>query len=177
MYYKIINKLTDAIRAYKKVPIDSDRPAFGVVREELRPLWINDYFTIEGGNIKLISGRFDRSEFDGVEIEYPKDIIEISLFLKNNRESILPMSKAIFEKDYEITYQRNYLVADCLELGETIDDMIIFMGNPPNPKDKKLLKRLCSERERLCRKIRKLDKKAQLLLSPKSKQRKSILER
>ena len=89
MYYKIIDKLPDEMQVYKETPLDMEHPAYGVDRRKLRTPWERDYFTIENGNIKLISGRPDKTEFDGVKVEYPKGTKEICLFVEKIKDATL----------------------------------------------------------------------------------------
>ena len=100
MYYKIITDLVDKMRVYKETPLDVEHPAYGVDRKEIRTPWGGDYFKIENGNIKLISGRPDKNEFDGVKIEYPKGTKEICLFVESNKDFLVALSDEIFIKDY-----------------------------------------------------------------------------
>ena len=109
MYYKIITDLLDKMRVYKETPLDKEHLAYGVDTTELRTPWSRDYFTIENGNIKLISGRRDEKEFDGVKIAYPKGTKEICLFMEVNKDSILPMTEELFIKDYKLNQHRNNL--------------------------------------------------------------------
>ena len=95
MYYKIITDLVDKMRVYKETPLDVEHPAYGIDIKEIRTPWERDYFTIENGNIKLISGRPDKTEFDGVKVEYPKGTKEICLFVEKNKDSLLPMNEEL----------------------------------------------------------------------------------
>ena len=104
MYYKIIDKLPDEMQVYKETPLDMEHPAYGVDRRKLRTPWERDYFTIENGNIKLISGRPDKTEFDGVKVVYPKGAKEICLFIEINKGGV------DYEKNnHPITYFSYYI--------------------------------------------------------------------
>ncbi len=165
MYYKIIDKLPDEIQVYKETPLDMEHPAYGVDRRKLRTPWERDYFTIENGNIKLISGRPDKTEFDGVKVEYPKGTKEICLFVEKNRDSLLPMNEELFLKDYKLCQHRNNLMGELMGMDMTIEDFRERMDNPPSPQDKKTMNRLWNERQKIVKQICKLDKKENMLLS------------
>ena len=89
MYYKIITDLVDKMRVYQETPLDIEHPAYGIDIKEIRTPWGGDYFKIENGNIKLISGRQDKAEFDGVKVVYPKGAKEICLFIEINKASLI----------------------------------------------------------------------------------------
>lgn len=172
MYYKIIDKLPDSIRVYKETPLDVEHPAYGVERKELRTPGENDYFTIENGNIRLISGRlFNKTEFDGVKIEYPKGTKEICLFVEKNKDYLLLMSEELFTKDYKITLHRNNLMGELMGMDMTIEDFRKMMENPPTPQEQKTMNRLWRERDKIVKQICKIDKKEKLLLSGKTKKK------
>ena len=113
MYYKIIDKLPDEMQVYKETPLDMEHPAYGVDRRKIRTPWERDYFTIENGNIKLISGRPDKTEFDGVKVEYPKGTKEICLFVEKNRDSLLPMVSLIAKNGFYEINETNYFFKKC----------------------------------------------------------------
>ncbi len=174
MYYKIIDKLPDEMQVYKETPLDMEHPAYGVDRKKLRTPWERDYFTIENGNIKLISGRPDKTEFEGAKIEYPKGTKEICLFVENNKDSLLPMTEELFLKDYKINQHRNYLRGELMGMDMSIEDFRTRMDNPPTPQDKKTMNRLWNERQKIVRQMCKLDKKEKMLLSGKIKKKNEI---
>ena len=171
MYYKIITDLLDKMRVYKETPLDKEHPAYGVDTTELRTPWSRDYFTIENGNIKLISGRRDEKEFDGVKIAYPKGTKEICLFMEVNKDSILPMTEELFIKDYKLTQHRNNLMGELMGMDMTIEDFRERMDNPPSPQDKKTMNRLWNERQKIVKQICKVDNKEKTLLSGKIKKK------
>lgn len=177
MYYKIISDLSDKMKVYKETPLDKEHPAYGIERRQLRSPWSRDYFTIENGNIILISGRPDKKEFDGVKIEYPKGSKEISLFIEKNKESLFSMSEDVFMRDYKINLHRNNLLGELMGIDMTIEDFRPIMETPPTSQQKKVMNRLWNERDRIIRDISKLDKKEQLLLSGKSKKKNNSMER
>lgn len=177
MYYKIISDLSDKMKVYKETPLDKKHPAYGIERRQLRSPWRRDYFTIENGNIKLISGRPDKKEFDGVKIEYPKGSKEISLFIEKNKESLFSMSEDVFMRDYKINLHRNNLLGELMGIDMTIEDFRPIMETPPTPQQKKVMNRLWNERDKIIRDISKLDKKERLLLSGKSKKKNNSMER
>ena len=98
MYYKIIAKLQDEMKVYKEIPSN------GAEKIKIRTPTERDFFKIENGTIKLISGRQDRNEFENVKIEYPKGIKEICLFVEKNKSSLFPMSEEMFLKDYRFCH-------------------------------------------------------------------------
>ena len=171
MYYKIIDKLPDEMQVYKETPLDMEHPAYGVDRRKLRTPWERDYFTIENGNIKLISGRPDKTEFDGVKVDYPKGTKEICLFVEKNRDSLLPMNEELFLKDYKLTQHRNNLMGELMGMDMTIEDFRERMDNPPSTQDKKTMNRLWNERQKIVKQICKVDNKEKLLLSGKTKKK------
>lgn len=173
MYYKIILDLHDKMRVYK----EEKHPDSVVERKELRTPWSRDYFTVENGKIKLISGRRDETEYDGAKVEYPKGTKEICLFIENNKDALLPMSEELFEKDYNLNRQRNGLLGELMGMDMTIEDYRSRMGNPPTLQEKKIMNRLWNERDKLVRQIGKLDKKEKLLLSGKVKKKQKSIER
>lgn len=122
-YYKIIADLHDEMRVYKETPLDIEHPAYGVERRNIRTLWKGDYFTIENGNIRLISGRPDKREFDGVEIEYPKGTKEISLFIEKNKDSLITISEEVFIKDYKNNQHRNNFWGKLMMVDMSIEDL------------------------------------------------------
>ena len=175
MYYKIIDKLPDEMQVYKETPLDMEHPAYGVDRRKLRTPWERDYFTIENGNIKLISGRRDKAEFDGVKVVYPKGAKEICLFIEINKASLIPMSEDLFLKDYKLNQHRNNLLGELMGIDMCIEDLRKIMENPPTPSEKKAMNQLWNERDKIIKRIDKLEKKQKLLLS--GKKRKHNIER
>jgi hypothetical protein len=169
MYYKIITDLVDKMRVYKETPLDIEHPAYGVDRREIRTPWGGDYFKIENGNIKLISGRPDKNEFDGVKIEYPKGTKEICLFVESNKDYLVALSDEIFIKDYKINQHRNNLMGELMGMDMCIEDLRKIMENPPTPSEKKAMNQLWNERDKIIKRIDKLEKKQKLLLSGKKK--------
>ena len=141
MYYKIIDKLPDEMQVYKETPLDMEHPAYGVERRKLRTPWERDYFTIENGNIKLISGRRDEKEFDGVKIAYPKGTKEICLFMEVNKDSILPMTEELFIKDYKLNQHRNNLLGKLMEIDMIIEDYRAKSDTPPTSVEMKNMNR------------------------------------
>ena len=168
---EIEDKLPDEMQVYKETPLDMEHPAYGVDRKKLRTPWERDYFTIENGNIKLISGRPDKTEFDGVKVEYPKGTKEICLFVEKNRDSLIPMNEELFIKDYKLCQHRNNLMGELMGMDMTIEDFRERMDNPPSPQDKKTMNRLWNERQKIVKQICKLDKKENMLLSGKIKKK------
>ena len=175
MYYKIITDLVDKMRVYKETPLDTEHPAYGIDIKEIRTPWERDYFTIENGNIKLISGRQDKAEFDGVKVVYPKGTKEICLFVESNKDSLVALSDEIFIKDYKINQHRNNLMGELMGMDMCIEDLRKIMGNPPTPSEKKAMNQLWNERDKIIKRIDKLEKKQKLLLS--GKKRKHNIER
>ena len=171
MYYKIITDLVDKMRVYRETPLDIEHPAYGVDTTELRTPWSRDYFTIENGNIKLISGRRDTTEFDGVKIAYPKGIKEICLFMEVNKDSILPMSKDLFLKDYKLNQHRNNLLGELMMIDMAIEDCRAKSDTPPTSLEKKNMNRLWNERQKIVKQICKVDNKEKLILSGKAKKK------
>jgi hypothetical protein len=131
----------------------------------------NTDFTIENGNIKLISGRPDKTEFDGVKVEYPKGTKEICLFVEKNRDSLLPMNEELFLKDYKLCQHRNNLMGELMGMDMTIEDFRERMDNPPSSQDKKTMNRLWNERQKIVKQICKVDNKEKILLSGKIKKK------
>ena len=177
MYYKIISNLSDEMEVYKETPLDKKHPAYGIERKQLRTPWSRDYFTIENGNVKLISGRADKSEFDGAKIEYPKGTKEICLFIEKNKDSLFPMSEEVFVKDYKINLHRNNLLGMLMGMDMEIEDLRGIIDNPSTPQEKKAMNRLWNERDKIVRQICKLDKKERLLLSGEFKKKSNNMER
>ena len=171
MYYKIITDLTDKMRVYKETPLDKEHPAYGVDTRELRTPWSRDYFTIENGNIKLISGRRDAKEFDGVKIAYPKGTKEICLFMEINKDSILSMSEDLFAKDYKLNQHRNNLLGKLMEIDMIIEDYRAKSETPPTSVEMKNMNRLWNERQKIVKQICKVDNKEKMLLSGKVKKK------
>ena len=171
MYYKIITDLLDKMRVYKETPLDKEHPAYGVDTTELRTPWSRDYFTIENGNIKLISGRRDEKEFDGVKIAYPKGTKEICLFMEVNKDSILPMSEELFLKDYKLNQHRNNLLGELMMIDMAIEDCRAKSDTPHTSSEKKNMNRLWNERQKIVKQICKVDNKEKLLLSGKTKKK------
>ena len=169
MYYKIISDLTDKMRVYKETPLDVGHPAYGVDTTEVRTPWSRDYFTIENGNIKLISGRRDTTEFDGVKIAYPKGTKEICLFMEINKDSILTMTEELFIKDYKLNQHRNNLLGKLMEIDMIIEDYRAKSDTPPTSVEMKNMNRLWNERQKIVKQICKVDNKEKLLLSGKIK--------
>lgn len=171
MYYKIITDLLDKMRVYKETPLDKEHPAYGVDTTELRTPWSRDYFTIENGNIKLISGRRDEKEFDGVKIAYPKGTKEICLFMEVNKDSILPMTEELFIKDYKLNQHRNNLLGKLMEIDMIIEDYRAKSDTPPTSVEMKNINRLWNERQKIVKQICKVDNKEKTLLSGKIKKK------
>ena len=169
MYYKIITDLVDKMRVCKETPLDVEHPAYGIDITELRTPWERDYFTIENGNIKLISGRQDKAEFDGVKVVYPKGAKEICLFVESNKDSLVALSDEIFIKDYKINQHRNNLMGELMGIDMCIEDLRKIMENPTTPSEKKAMNQLWNERDKIIKRIDKLEKKQKLLLSGKKK--------
>lgn len=176
MYYKIISDLQEGMRVYKEEPI-SVKPFNVTVRKEIRTPWAKDYFTIENGMLKLISGRRDRREFDDAKIEYPKGTKEISLFMEKNKESLLPMSEELFVKDYKINQQRNTLLSSLMGIDMSIEDLRKRMNNPPELEEKRGMNRLWNERDKVVRDLCKLDKKEKILLAGKHNKKENNIDR
>ena len=171
MYYKIITDLLDKMRVYKETPLDKEHPAYGVDTTELRTPWSRDYFTIENGNIKLISGRRDEKEFEGVKIAYPKGTKEICLFMEVNKDSILPMTEELFIKDYKLNQHRNNLLGKLMEIDMIIEDYRTKSDTPPTSVEMKNINRLWNERQKIVKQICKVDNKEKTLLSGKIKKK------
>ena len=171
MYYKIITDLLDKMRVYKETTLDKEHPAYGVDTTELRTPWSRDYFTIENGNIKLISGRRDEKEFDGVKIAYPKGTKEICLFMEVNKDSILPMTEELFIKDYKLNQHRNNLLGKLMEIDMIIEDYRAKSDIPPTSVEMKNINRLWNERQKIVKQICKVDNKEKTLLSGKIKKK------
>ena len=171
MYYKIITDLLDKMRVYKETPLDKEHPAYGVDTTELRTPWSRDYFTIENGNIKLISGRRDEKEFEGVKIAYPKGTKEICLFMEVNKDSILPMTEELFIKDYKLNQHRNNLLGKLMEIDMIIEDYRAKSDTPPTSVEMKNINRLWNERQKIVKQICKVDNKEKTLLSGKIKKK------
>lgn len=169
MYYKIITDLVDKMRVCKETPLDIEHPAYGINITELRTPWERDYFTIENGNIKLISGRQDKAEFDGVKVVYPKGAKEICLFVESNKDSLVALSDEIFTKDYKINQHINNLMGELMGIDMCIEDLRKIMENPTTPSEKKAMNQLWNERDKIIKRIDKLEKKQKLLLSGKKK--------
>lgn len=169
MYYKIITDLVDKMRVCKETPLDVEHPAYGIDITELRTPWERDYFTIENGNIKLISGRQDKAEFDGVKVVYPKGAKEICLFVESNKDSLVALSDEIFTKDYKINQHINNLMGELMGIDMCIEDLRKIMENPTTPSEKKAMNQLWNERDKIIKRIDKLEKKQKLLLSGKKK--------
>jgi len=169
MYYKIITDLVDKMRVCKETPLDIEHPAYGINITELRTPWERDYFTIENGNIKLISGRQDKAEFDGVKVVYPKGAKEICLFVESNKDSLVALSDEIFIKDYKINQHINNLMGELMGIDMCIEDLRKIMENPTTPSEKKAMNQLWNERDKIIKRIDKLEKKQKLLLSGKKK--------
>ncbi len=177
MYYKITAELKDKMRVYEETPLDVKPFNNVTVRKEIRSPWERDYFTIENGSIKLISGRRNKTEFDGAKIEYPKGTKEISLFLEKNKGSLFPMSEELFLKDYKINQHRNNLLSSLIGIDMSIEDLRKRIDYPPTPEEKRGMNRLWNERDKITREIFKLDKKEKLLLSGKQKKQENNMER
>ena len=171
MYYKIISDLQDKMRVYKETPLDNEHPAYGVDTRELRTPWSRDYFTIENCSIKLISGRRDTTEFDGVKIAYPKGTKEICLFMEINKDFILPMSEDLFLKDYKLNQHRNNLLGKLMEIDMIIEDYRAKSETPPTSVEMKNMNRLWNERQKIVKQICKVDNKEKMLLSGKQKKK------
>ena len=171
MYYKIITDLVDKMRVYKETPLDIEHPAYGVDRKEIRTPWGGDYFKIENGNIKLISGRQDKAEFDGVKVVYPKGAKEICLFIEINKASLIPMSEDLFLKDYKLNQHRNNLLGELMMIDMAIEDCRAKSDTPPTSLEKKNMNRLWNERQKIVKQICKVDNKEKLLLSGKAKKK------
>ena len=169
MYYKITSDLKDKMRVYKEDALDVKPFNDVTVKKQIRSPWERDYFSIENGTIKLISGRRDKTEFEGVVIEYPKGTKEISLFMANNRESLFPMSEELFEKDYKLNQHRNNCLASLMGIDMSIEDLRKRAECPMTPEQKRGINRLWNERNKIIKEICKLDKKEKLLLSGKQK--------
>lgn len=177
MYYKITSDLKDKMRVYKEEALDVKPFNDVMVKRQIRSPWERDYFTIENGSIKLITGRRDKTEFEGVIIEYPKGTKEISLFMANNRESLFPMSEELFAKDYKLNQHRNNCLAALMGIDMSIEDLRKRIDYPPTPEEKRGMNRLWNERDKITREIFKLDKKEKLLLSGKQKKQENNMER
>ena len=177
MYYKITSDLKDKMRVYKEEPLDVKPFNNVTVRKEIRSPWERDYFYIENGTIKLISGRRDKTEFDGVKIEYPKGTKEISLFMENNRESLFPMSEELFVKDYKLNQHRNNCLAALMGIDMSIEDLRKRAESPMTPEQKRGINRLWNERNKIIKEICKLDKKEKLLLSGEVKKKDNNIDR
>ncbi len=171
MYYKIITDLVDKMRVYQETPLDIEHPAYGVDRKEIRTPWERDYFTIENGNIKLISGRRDKAEFDGVKVVYPKGAKEICLFIEINKASLIPMSEDLFLKDYKLNQHRNNLLGELMMIDMVIEDYRAKSNTPPTSFEQKNMNRLWNERQKILKQIRKADNKEKILLSGKTKKK------
>lgn len=171
MYYKIIADLVDKMRVYQETPLDIEHPAYGIDIKEIRTPWERDYFTIENGNIKLISGRQDKAEFDGVKVVYPKGAKEICLFIEINKASLIPMSEELFLKDYKLNQHRNNLLGELMMIDMVIEDYRAKSDAPPTSLEKKNMNRLWNERQKIVKQICKVDNKEKLLLSGKTKKK------
>ena len=171
MYYKIITDLVDKMRVYQETPLDIEHPAYGIDIKEIRTPWERDYFTIENGNIKLISGRQDKAEFDGVKVVYPKGAKEICLFIEINKASLIPMSEELFLKDYKLNQHRNNLLGELMMIDMVIEDCRAKSDAPPTSLEKKNMNRLWNERQKIVKQICKVDNKEKLLLSGKEKKK------
>ena len=176
MYYKITSELKDKMRVYEESQLDAKPFNNVTVRKEIRSPWERDYFTIENGSIRLISGRRNKTEFDRAKVEYPKGPKEISLFMENNKGSLFPMSEELFYKDYKINQQRNSILSSLIGIDMSIEDLRKRMDNPPTPEQRKGMNRLWNERTKILKDLSKLDKKETLLLSGK-KSRENNMER
>ena len=177
MYYKITSELKDKMRVYKEEALDVKPFNDVMVKRQIRSPWARDYFSIENGSIKLISGRRDKTEFDGVIIEYPRGTKEISLFMANNRESLFPMSEELFAKDYKLNQHRNNLLSSLMGIDMSIEDLRKRAESPMTPEQKRGINRLWNERNKIIKEICKLDKKEKLLLSGKQKKQENNMER
>lgn len=170
MYYKIIAKLQDEIKVHKELT------ANGVEKREIRTPTERDFFKIENGTIKLISGRQDRNEFENVKIEYPKGIKEICLFVEKNKSSLFPMSEEMFLKDYRLNLRRNNLRYELVFMDMSIEDLRARMSNPATLQEKRAMNRLWNERYKIVRQMSKIEKKEQFLLSGKKKKKEYNVE-
>lgn len=165
------------MRVYKEDELDVKPFNDVTVKKQIRSPWERDYFSIENGTIKLISGRRDKTEFEGVVIEYPKGTKEISLFMANNRESLFPMSEELFAKDYKLNQHRNNCLASLMGIDMSIEDLRKRVDSPMTPEQKRGINRLWNERNKIIKEICKLDKKEKLLLSGKQKKQENNMER
>lgn len=177
MYYRITKNLYDKMRVYKETPLDKKHPAYGVEIKEMRTPRNRDYFTVENGNIKLISGSHDKNEFNGVKISYPKDTKEIYLFIENNKSCIIPLTEETYIKDYKLTQHYNNLMADLMGIDMTIEDYRKIMDTPPTPPQKKVWNKLWYERDKIIKQLNKNEKKQNMLLSGREKNRNNNMER
>lgn len=177
MYYKITSELKEKMRVYEENQLDVKPFNNVAVKKQIRSPWERDYFIIENGSIKLISGRRNKTEFDGAKVEYPKGTKEISLFLEKNKESLFLMPEELFTRDYKLNQHRNTLLSSLIGIDMSIEDLRKRIDNPPTPEEKKGMNRLWNERNKILRDLSKLDKKERLLLSGKQKNNENNRER
>jgi hypothetical protein len=91
------------------------------------------------------------------------------LFVESNKDSLVALSDEIFIKDYKINQHRNNLMGELMGMDMCIEDLRKIMENPTTPSEKKAMNQLWNERDKIIKRIDKLEKKQKLLLSGKKK--------